>query len=109
MLEAFDAQVPNAPCERRRTSVTALQALSMYDSDFVNAEAKHLAERVRKEAGPEPQGQVERVFAITVGRPPSDTERKNVSAFFSSLARDEDGLAGLCRVMLNSNEFLYVD
>ena len=35
-LETFDAPVFNGSCERRRNSITALQALSMYDSDFVN-------------------------------------------------------------------------
>jgi len=42
-LETFDAPVFNSSCERRRTSVTALQALAMYDSDFVNQEARHFA------------------------------------------------------------------
>ena len=47
-LETFDAPVFNSSCERRRNSITALQALSMYDSDFVNEEAPFFAHRIRQ-------------------------------------------------------------
>ena len=109
MLETFDAPVLNASCERRRNSVTALQPLAMYNSQFVNTEAKYFAERVRKEAGPDRGEQIERAFLIALGRPPRPTERDRVRTFLSSLAANEDGLIGVCRVLLNSNEFVYVD
>jgi hypothetical protein len=107
LLETFDAEVPNASCERRRHSVTALQALSMYDGDFVNAEAGYFAERVRKEAGPDAGEQIERAFQIAFGRRPKLTEQEKARAFLATTP--ENALAGLCRVLLNSNEFIYVD
>jgi hypothetical protein len=107
LLETFDAEVPNASCERRRHSVTALQALSMYDGDFVNSEAGFFAARVRKEAGPDPVEQVERAFQIAFGRRPKPAEKEKARAFLATTP--DNGLAGLCRVLLNGNEFVYVD
>src|SRR2546427_3871876 len=47
LLETFDAAVPNASCDRRRNSVTALQSLSMSAGDLLNTEAKYFAQRTR--------------------------------------------------------------
>ncbi len=109
MLETFDAAVPNASCDRRRNSVTALQPLSMYDGDFVNTEAKYFAERVRKETGSDPGEQIQRAFLIAFGRVPKPGEAQKVRSFMDSVASKDDALIGVCRVLLNSNEILYVD
>jgi hypothetical protein len=109
MLETFDAPVLNAPCERRRTSVTALQPLAMYNSEFINTEAKYFADRVRKEAGPDAREQMEQAFLIALGRPPSATEQSRLRQYRNALGAADDALIGLCRVLLNSNEFVYVD
>ena len=109
MLEVFDAPVLNSSCDLRRHTVTALQPLTMYDSEFVNTEARHFAERVRREAGPQFQDQLRRAFVIARGRAPSHTELAHSLAFAQSLSGAQDSLVGICRVLLNSNEFLYVD
>ncbi len=106
-LETFDAPVFSSTCERRRNSITALQALSMYDSDFVNQEAPHFAERVRHEGGADQSRQIQRAFEIALGRAPTEGERGDVEKFLQKAAGDP--LTGLCRVLLNSNEFIYVD
>jgi hypothetical protein len=109
LLETFDAAVPNSSCDRRRQSVTALQPLTMYDGDFVNSEAKYFADRVLKEAGPDTGEQIQRAFLIAFGRPPSSGELAKVQIFLASVSSKKDALLGVCRVLLNSNEFLYVD
>jgi hypothetical protein len=109
LLETFDAEIPNASCDRRRHSVTALQPLAMYDGDFVNTEAKYFAERVRKEVGPDPVEQIQRAFLIAYGRSPNAIEQEKVRAFLATIPSKEDGLIGMCRVLLNANEFVYVD
>jgi hypothetical protein len=50
-----------------------------------------------------------RAFEIALGRPPGPVDKEKVTAFFSSVGPGEDALVGLCRVLLNSNEFIYVD
>lgn len=106
-LETFDAPVPDAPCDRRRTSVTALQALSLYDSEFVNEETASFAERVRKESGVDPNEQIRRAFQIAFGRAPSPAEQQQAREFLAQ--SEDDPLRSLCRVLINSNEFLYID
>ena len=109
LLETFDAEVQNSSCDRRRRSVTALQALAMYDGDFVNTEARYLAERVRKEVGPDLSEQVQTGFPDhprKTAEHSGTTERQDVSG---PIASKEDGLLGVCRVLLNSNEFIYLD
>ena len=48
-------------------------------------------------------GQVQRAFLVALGRPPKPGE---VEA--SARLVDDHGLAMLCRVLLNSNEFLFM-
>ena len=106
-LETFDAPVFNSSCERRRPPVTSLQALSMYDSEFVNEESRWLAKRIRDEAGADPNEQIVRAFQIAFSRPPSPQERKSARGLMD--ASKADALTALCRVLLNTNEFVTVD
>ena len=107
-LETFDAPVFNSTCERRRNSITALQALSMYDSDFINEEAPYFADRVRRDAGNDEVRQIRRAFEIALSRVPTESELSDVKKFLRTAGKG-DPLVGLCRVLLNSNEFIYVD
>ena len=109
ILQTFDAPVLTASCERRRDSVTPLQALSMYDGNFASTEARHFAERVRKESSPDVGEQIQRAFQIALGRNPGPAELRQVREFYGSADSQQQASAGLCRVLLNSNEFVYVD
>jgi hypothetical protein len=108
LLETFDAPVFNVPCDRRRSSITALQPLSMYNGEFVNQEARHFSETLKK-AGPGLDEQVRRAFQLALARGPSQPELNQVRAFVDSFASRDEALVGLCRVLLNSTEFIYVD
>ncbi len=102
MMLAFDAPVFSESCERRSVTTTALQALSMLNGDLVNEEAAHLAERIASDAGPDSGARIRRAFEMVLSRPPDPEEAARFGAF-------KDSLAALCRVLLNSNEFLYVE
>lgn len=65
--------------------------------------------RIRKEVGPDPGEQIQRAFLIAFGRVPNAGELEKVRSFAASVPAADDALLGLCRVLLNSNEFLYVD
>lgn len=102
MMLAFDAPVFSESCERRSVTTTALQALSMMNGDLVNEEASHLAERIANTAGADPRARITRAFETVLNRPPSAEElNKFADAGYS--------LVSICRVLLNSNEYLYVD
>ena len=109
MLQTFDAPVLDESCDRRRTSITPLQALSLYDGDFVNEEARHFADRVRAQGGGRVDSQIRQAFQLALSRGPSDDESEQVRVFFASAESKEEALVGLCRVLMNSNEFVYVN
>lgn len=102
MMLAFDAPVFSESCERRSVTTTALQALSMLNGDLVNEEAAHLAERIATSAGADVSARIARAFETVLNRPPKPDELKK-------FADSGYSLVSLCRVLLNSNEFLYVD
>ena len=89
---------------RRTVSTTVLQALNLLNGRFVLAQACHFADRLRREAGDDPERQVTLAFRLAFGREPSERERVAAVA----LVRDH-GAAALCRALYNANEFLYVD
>ena len=102
MMASFDALPFSESCERRSATTTPLQALSMMNGDLVHEEASHLARRAEREAGAGFREQVARAFRIVLNREPSAEELKRSAELGS-------GLEAVCRVLLNSNEFLYVD
>ncbi|MDE2964910.1 MAG: DUF1553 domain-containing protein, partial [Acidobacteriota bacterium] len=108
LMETFDAPVPNASCARRETSVSVLQALTMYDGEFVNEEARHFAERVKRESGADPASRIRKAFQIALGRDPRTEETDRARRLLEE-SPSRDGLTALCRVLLNSNEFVYID
>ena len=109
LMQTFDALVCDESRPRRRASVTPLQALAMYNGEFVNEEARYLADRVRAAAGDDPRSQVMHAFAMALGREPSETEVRQLDTLLTDGAASGDGLVSVCRVLLNCNEFIYVD
>ena len=87
----------------RGTSVSALQALTLYNNNFVLSCSRALAKRVSDEGGLVPQ-QVERAAELSWGRHLTKAERK----VLFDMAH-EHGLEATCRVILNANAFLFID
>ena len=102
MMAAFDAPVFSESCERRSATTTPLQALSMMNGNLVQDEATQLAQRIRQDVGEDKPAQIGRAFAYVLQRQPGDSEKQRFSSFSGDLA-------AICRVLLNSNEFLYLD
>ena len=108
-MQAFDSTVCDESRPRRRTSVTPLQALSLFNGDFVNEEADALAKRIRREAGGGIGEQVRLACRLAFGRLPSQDEAKHFTDFLGQAQNKDDALTGFCRVLLNANEFVYID
>ena len=107
LMQTFDSLVCDESRPSRRTSVTPLQALALYNGEFVNEEVRHFASRVRERVGDDVGSQVRFAFGLALSRGPTDAELKQMSEFVSD--GGGKGLAGLCRVLYNANEFVYVD
>ena len=100
---AFDCPDGGLVAPRRNTSTTALQAFNLLNGRFALDQARRLADRLAREAGPDPDAQADRAFRLAFGRPPTSDERAGAS----TLIRDH-GASMLGRALFNSNEFLHV-
>ena len=104
MLDAFDCPDPSATAPKRPSTTTPLQSLSLMNHAFVLRMANHFSDRVKSEAEDSVEAQVRRAVELAWCRQPSQDELAEYNEFVQS-----HGLAALCRVLINSNEFLYVD
>jgi len=103
-MTALDCADPSMRVDKRNESVSPAQALALLNNGFMVTQAVHFAARVKQEAGPDANAQVERAFRLAVGHGPSWQEREKLSAFVGKW-----GLPNLCRLLLNLNEFAFVD
>jgi hypothetical protein len=104
LLEAFDLPENAVSCARRTISTVAPQALTLLNSPFALEMANAFAERVEADAGCDSKAQVDRAFRLALQRLPDSDERAA-----SLQLRERRSLAELCRVLMNLNEFVYVD
>jgi hypothetical protein len=102
-LESFDPPDSNQSCPKRERSTTAPQALALLNSSDVLIAAKALAKRVEKEANAAGE-RITLAYRLTLGRTPSDAERRLAREFLR-----ESQLSEFCRALFNVNEFVYLD
>jgi cytochrome c553 len=98
-LQPFDLPDLNVSCGRRDVTTVAPQALQMLNSGFSERMAVAFAARVERETGG-----VDRAVWLALGRPPTEAERRRAGDFIR-----RHRLVDFCRVLLNVNEFVYVD
>jgi hypothetical protein len=102
-LDSFDCPDPSVATPQRSISNTAVQALTLLNNDFVLRQAGFLAEHIEREAGKQTSAQIDSAYRILFQRTPSSPERELGLAFVP-----EHGLPLYVRVLLNSNEYVYV-
>ena len=78
--------------------------IRLQNDSFVMRIADRFADRVRREVGDRTEDQVVRAYELAFARSP-DSEELQLTIPLA----EAHGLAALCRVLLNTNEFLYVD
>jgi mono/diheme cytochrome c family protein len=104
LMEVMDFCDTARSSAKRMTTSVAPQALSMFNGDFINRQAAHLAARLRREAGSDPVAQIELAYRLALARAPTATERDNLQTFLK-----DNTLEQMCRVLFNLNEFVYPD
>jgi hypothetical protein len=102
-LECLDGADPSILTPVRNVTNTALQSLALLNDPFMLRQAECFAERLAQ-ATKEPGEQIGMAYRIAFGRLPNDAERKTMTGY----ARMH-GLANACLVLLNTNEFLFID
>jgi len=103
-MTTLDCPNPANLTPARNATTTALQALTLSNNEFMLQQARHFAARVERESGADAAAQVTRAFQLAFVRPPSADEAKAATELVRA-----DGLFTLCRLLLNANEFVYVD
>jgi hypothetical protein len=100
-MDALDCPDASQFAPTRASSVTALQALALLNDRFVVRQCEHFAARVTK-AGDTP-AQVAEAYRLALGRPATEKESAALAAYAKKY-----GMANACRLLLNSNEFMFV-
>jgi len=102
-MEALDCPDASQLTPERNVSLTALQALATLNDKQVVRLSQRCAESLQA-ATPELEDQIRLVYRRLLGRPP----RENELTMLTEYARQQ-GLANACRVLFNTNEFVFVD
>lgn len=102
-MTTLDCPDPSLINDKRFETVTALQSLAMLNDAFMVRQARHFAERLEV-AAPDLPAQIEIAYRLALGRPPTADESKELVAF----AR-QNGLPNTCRLIMNLNEFVFID
>jgi hypothetical protein len=102
-LDCLDCADPNVNTPVRNTTLTALQALALLNDPFVIKQSELLADRLTA-ANLKLGGRIEIAYKLTLGRSPTPDERSALVDFAS-----KHGLANACRLLFNTNEFVFID
>ncbi|MCH8830475.1 MAG: DUF1553 domain-containing protein, partial [Planctomycetes bacterium] len=88
---------------KRSRSTTPLQALNLLNSRFMLQQAELLAKRISRTARKNRESPIRIAFRTVLGREPSANEIQAAAPLVTT-----HGLRALCRALLNSNEFLFL-
>jgi len=102
-MESMDCPDASQLAPTRTASVTALQALAMLNNHFMVRQSEHFATRVAQ-AGAELTAQIALAYELGLGRPATQDEIDLLAAY-----AERHGMANACRLILNSNEFMFVN
>lgn len=130
-LEAFDLPDSNLSCPERLISVNAPQALMLLNSDFVEEQSGATAERLLNQTrNYSEDDRLKYLWQLCLGRKPTEQELKRLQLLVAELRANQESTtdasksvpeswspeanekavwANVCHVVLNLNEFLFVD
>jgi hypothetical protein len=112
LFDFGDATTPNG---KRIVTNVAPQALFLMNSKFVSDQAGEVAKAALAESGLDGRQRVERIYLQVLNRPPSGGEVDSALSYAASFRQrfpktvELDGWQSLTRILLASNEFIYVD
>jgi hypothetical protein len=121
-MTTFDICDNTLPTGRRESTVVATQALAMLNNDWVHEQSRTFATRVLAACDVD-SGRIDIAWQMSLGRKPTDHERAFVQGHLSRQRKNLEASQGekkvgdaeqlawasLCHVLLNTNEFIYLD
>jgi Protein of unknown function (DUF1553) len=102
-MEALDCADPNLNTPARSQTLTALQALALWNDLFMVRQSQEFARRL-EELPKDPGQRIVAAFGLALGRDPRPEESDALASYAA-----KHGLAHACRLLFNTNEFVFVD
>lgn len=130
LLEAFDQPDSNLTCPERLVSINAPQALILLNSDFIEEQSMALADRILAMKFSNDEERMLYLWKLCLGRSPSSEEARTLNQTYQDLCQKQNQdssrsqsqneewtvddsrksvWASICHVVLNLNEFVFVD
>jgi hypothetical protein len=115
LLNLFDFGDATIPLEKRPLTNVAPQALFMMNSEFVAERARNIAQSLLDAGGLSDSGRIEQAYLRTLNRRPDAEEIDTGLTYLAALQGRFSAVSGLdawqslCRILIASNEFVYVD
>lgn len=107
-LALFDGADPNSSTAARQTTTVPTQALFFLNAPFFHEQSAEFAQRVEKEA--ELEAQIRLAFQFLFQRVPNTSEMAAAQQFHTQYpGTSHDRWSAYARVLMASNEFIYVD
>ncbi len=103
-FSAFDQPDDITSCPARPVSTHALQALSLFNSSFMETVSHEFAARLEKSCGKDRGCAINTAWPLVLSRTPRKEESQLAKSFFKSGGT----LPDFCLALFNRNEFLYV-
>ena len=113
-LGAFDWADTDNTCDVRFVTTVPTQTLTLLNSKFLNDSAESLAKRLAKVVPGDAKAQVTRALRLATSRKPTGEEVDDGLELIHGLKAeakldDSEALQRFCLLVLNLNEFLYLD
>jgi len=110
VFEAFDFADPSLVVGRRNISTVAPQALFLLNHPFVAGQADRATDRLLEEDLPDDETRLARAYRLTLGRAPTDGERRVAMKFLADQTGDPKAAwAAVFHALFASADFRYVD
>jgi hypothetical protein len=116
LLNLFDFGDATTSMDRRARTNVAPQALFMMNSGFVAERARNVASMLLGDQQADDARRVERAYVLTLNRKPAagevDSALTYVTSFeqrFGASRAPLDAWQSLCRILMSSNDFMYLD
>jgi len=112
-LSVFDFPETDSSCEARFLTTQAAQAMNMLNGEFMQEQAGHLAQHASRH-GRSIDDQLKTAIESAYARPAIDEEIERAKKRLATLQRrfelsQSQAFREYCLVLLNSNEFIYLD
>ena len=114
ILAAHDQADTDSSCPMRFATIVPTQALTMLNSSLMAEQSTLFAQRLTAQAGSDPAKQVKLALSLATQREPKEKEITRGVTFIRDLQQKDHfsadrALSMFCLMVLNLNEFAYLD